>query len=275
MLLGALLGLTLCAEAQVKLQLSLLPDEKTYLVSMVPDKTLTYPMNITGTAQVTIKYPAINRFFATNLRSLISNVKWEDNAYITDLKTSKGFNFISFGMRSQGTSAISYDEGKEIPLFTFTNHYGCAGEVTLVDNKTSDLKGDESQTYNIGNHWSVLANTNEAYTGNLQASVNCDRNVVNMRGDKESLFSALTAYPIPVSHELTIRTRTSLDKIENINRLTVFNALGQEVASQAVSLKVGEQEMTLDVSNLTEGLYMFQFNGGVLSSKSYRFVVSR
>jgi hypothetical protein len=272
---SALLGLSMYANAQVKLQLSLLPDEKTYLVSMIPDKTLTYPMNITGTAQVTIKYPAINRFFATNIKSLISNVKWEDNAYMADLKTAKGFNFVSFGLRSQGTTAITYEIGKEIPLFTFTNHYGCAGEVALVDNKAENLTGKEAQTYNIGNHWTVLASPNEAYVGNLQATVNCNRNMVNMRADKESLFSALTAYPVPVSDELTIRTTTNLNDIDKIDQVTIFNALGQEVFSQKVKIQKGEHEIKLNVSQLEAGLYMFQFNGASALSKSYRFVVTR
>ena len=44
------------SQAQVQFKISLTDENTTYLVSMVPNETWTAPMNLTSTAQVTIKY---------------------------------------------------------------------------------------------------------------------------------------------------------------------------------------------------------------------------
>lgn len=259
--------------AQVKFQLSLLSDNRTYLVSMIPEQTWVFPMNITGTAQVTLRYRSNNKFMVTNLRSIIPTVLWHDNSYIDVPQTSGGYNFISFALRSQGTTAIPYEAGREVPLFSFTNYYDCADKVELIANSSQNLIGDESKIYNIGNHWTTVANQKEAYTGNLNAVVSCATvtNTTDNTGDK--LFSSIKAYPVPASDRLSLKINALTHDVQGINQIVFFNVLGDKVLTQKIKVEQGEQELTVDVTSLTSGVYLFKLQGENIASKNYKFLI--
>ena len=268
-----LLSAALSSQAQVKFQLSLLADNKTYVVSMIPESTWAYPMSITGTAQVTLKYPASKRLMVTNLRSLVPNVQWHDNSYIDAPQTSSRFSFVSFALRSQGTTAISYEAGREVPLFSFTNYYDCIGKIELIDNNAPNLSGEEARTYNIGNHWTTLANQTEAYKGNMQSVVNCST-VTSTAENGDKLFSSILAYPVPASDRLTLKINAKTADVQKINQIQFLNALGQVVLTQKIKVQAGEQELTIDVTSLSTGLYLFQLKGEQVVSQNYKFIVS-
>lgn len=261
-------------QAQVKLQLSLMADKKTYVVSMIPEATLSYPMNITGTAQITLRYSSGSQFTVSNLKNILPNVLWHDNAYLESPQSGRGYSFVSFGLRSQGTTAIPYEIGREVALFSFQNYYGCTGKIELLDNNVQNLSAEEALTYNIGNHWTTMANQTEAYTGNVLSSVNCSV-VSSTEDDKtDKLFSSLTAYPVPASDRLTLKINAKTADVQKLNQIQFLNAIGQVVLTQKVKVQSGEQELTVDVSSLTTGLYLFQLQGEGVSSKNYKFIVS-
>jgi hypothetical protein len=260
------------AQAQIKLQLSLLSDNKTYMVSMIPEVSWAYPLNITGTAQVTLKYPSDKKLFVTNFRNLIPNVMWHDNSYIETPQTSGGFSFISFALRTQGTTAISYEAGREVPLFSFTNYYGCIGKIELLDNRAANLSGEEAKIYNIGNHWTTLANQTEAYKGNLEAVAHC-ATTTTIADNSDNLFSSIVAYPVPASDRLTLKINAKTADVQKLNQIKFLNVLGDVVLTQNIALKAGEQELTIDANLLSSGLYLFQLQGEQLASKNYKFII--
>ncbi|MBL7818512.1 MAG: T9SS type A sorting domain-containing protein [Saprospiraceae bacterium] len=267
------LFISLSVKAQIKLQLNLLSDNKTYVVSMIPEVTWSYPLSITGTAQVTLKYPMSKKLMVTNLRSLVPNVQWHDNAYIEASQTSGGFSFVSFALRSQGTSAIPYEAGREVPLFSFINYYGCIGQIELVNNAAPNLSGEEARIYNIGNHWTTLANQTEAYKGNVQATANCST-ATSTADNGDKLFSAISAYPLPASDRLTLKINAKTADVQKINQIQFINSLGQVVLTQKIKVQEGEQELTVDVTSLTTGLYLFQLKGEQVASQKYKFIIS-
>lgn len=260
------------AQAQIKLQLSLLSDNKTYMVSMIPEVTWAYPLSITGTAQVTLKYPSDKKLFVTNFRNLLPNVLWHDNSYIETAQTSNGFSFISFALRTQGTTAIPYEAGKEVPLFSFTNYYGCIGKIELLNNNAPNLSGEEANIYNIGNHWTTVANQKEAYNGNLEAVANCVTTTPTADND-DNLFSSVAAYPVPASDRLTLKINAKTAEVQKLNQIKFLNVLGDVVLTQNIALKAGEQELTIDANLLSSGLYLFQLQGEQLVSKNYKFII--
>ena len=107
--------------AQVNFQLDLMPDRKTYVVSMVSTETWAYPQNITGTAQVTVRIPANTRFTAGRITSLQQGVQWLDNARIERPVADPTHDYVSFSLVTMATKNIPYVRGVETPLFTFQN----------------------------------------------------------------------------------------------------------------------------------------------------------
>ncbi len=259
-------------QAQVKLNLSLMADNKTYLMSMVPDGTWTYPMNITGTSQITLRYPAGAKFLVSNFKNLIPNVLWHDNSYLEAPQSAKNYSFVSFGLRSQGTAAINYLAGQEVPLFSFQNYYDCVGKIELLNNTDINLSGEDALTYNIGNHWTTVAQQKEAYVGNLQSVVNCS---IATSTQEQKIFSTLSAYPVPAYDRLTLKINVLMTAVQKINEIKIFNVLGKVISSQKIKLQLGEQELTLDVSDYSSGLYLFQLKGEDIVSDNYKFIVTK
>jgi hypothetical protein len=256
--------------AQVKYQLSLLPDKKTYMVSMVPLKTWNYPQNLTSTAQVTIKVPSDKPFTAA-VTNMNPEVKWLDNSYVEHPNSDPSHTYISFGLESKGTSRLKYVENEEIPLFTFRNIESneCVGKVSLLDNVKDALKGKEAETYNISNQISVLATQGDVYVGNFLSEADCS--VVTSNKD---LFGDvhIKAYPVPADNQLTIsweKVPLSSDKA----LLIIENALGQEVYRQDVLNDNTTHQEVLNVSTYGAGYYHFYLLSGTQSTKKYKFLI--
>ena len=108
---------TVSASAQIQFKVELLSDNATYRVSLLPSVTWTDPDNITSTAQVTLKVPTGGMGIA-NVTSLIPGTFWANNARYNSPPEETGFDYISFGLTSLGTSAITYESGVETHLFT-------------------------------------------------------------------------------------------------------------------------------------------------------------
>ncbi len=122
---------TMSASAQIQFKVELLSDNSTYRVSLLPSVTWTDPDNITSTAQVTLKVPTGGMNIA-NVTSLVPGTFWANNARYNSPPEEVGFDYISFGLTSLGTSEINYELGVETHLFTFTNDGVCTGEAEIM-----------------------------------------------------------------------------------------------------------------------------------------------
>ncbi len=258
--------------AQVKYQLSLLPDKKTYMVSLVSSKTWTYPNNLTSTAQVTIKVPSEKPFTAA-VTSLNPDVKWLDNSYIEAPTSDPSHTYVSFGLISIGTSKLHYKENEEIPLFTFRNIEAepCIGKISIINNDLDAFKGKDAEIYNINNQISVLAEQGDVYVGNLKAEVDCAQALSN-----EELFEDVNikAFPIPTADQLTIQwLNKGVSKAPVL--LQIENMEGKIVTSKKVSAIEGQNQEIFDFSAQAIGCYYFSFMEDGKSSKKYKFLIIR
>ena len=263
-----LLGILACgcltkSLAQVNFQLDLMPDRKTYVVSMVSTETWLYPQNITGTAQVTVRIPANTRFTAGRITSLQQGVQWLDNARIERPAADPTHDYVSFSLVTMATKNIPYVRGVETPLFTFQNlQNDCVGKVELVDNNETTVKNVLAAGFNVNNHISVLAKKGEAFATN-QSSVNrvvdCSQSTATQEPNG---LSVLNVYPIPATDVLTIEwtAQTAADAQNTV--LVVTNTLGQEVLTQKIgplSIKGTFNKIELNVSTWANGMYLFHF----------------
>jgi len=158
---------------QVEFKLELLPDSVTYRVTMKPSATWNPPMNITSSAQVTIKAPT-GGFVVSNTTPIVAGTSWSHNATYVSPSEEPGYDYFSFGLTSLGTSAYQYQAGVEIPIFEFQNSGTCTGLALLMENG-DPFTPPNSQNGNVGNQITILgAGPGNAWTGNYaQGQADC------------------------------------------------------------------------------------------------------
>jgi Secretion system C-terminal sorting domain len=278
-----LLGLLACgcltkSTAQVSFQLSLMPDHKTYLVSMTPAQTWAYPKNITGTAQVTVRIPANAHFTAGAITSLQQGVKWLDNARVERPEADRTHDYVSFSLTSMATKGIAYQANVETPLFTFTNiQNDCVGKVELVDNTDATTQNVTAEGFNVKNHISVLAMHGEAF-GGIQGSRVADCSAVTNAQDLNNGLYVQNVYPTPATDLVTIEwTDSQASKAQN-TVLIVTDVLGQEMVNQKIdplSIKASTNKVELDVRSWASGVYLFHFVNDKGLSPSQKIIVTK
>ena len=255
--------------AQVKYQLTLLPDNKTYLVSLIPQKTWDYPLNLTSTAQVTIKVPSDKEFTAA-VTNMNPDVKWIDNSYIESPQSDPAHTYVSFGLVSLGTDKIIYKENEEVMLFSFQNiaDDNCIGKISLIDNEKDAFKGKDAETWNIGNQISVLAAEGDVYNGNLRTDADCSK----ITGIKDFYNDVnVKAYPIPAQNQFTIEWTAVVANPKTVIQIETMD--GRIIEKRDVSVNTGQNKADFDFTSLPGGGYNFSFISEGKSSKRYQFLI--
>ncbi len=126
-----------------------------YIVSLISDTTWNFPFNIVGTAQVTIKVPT-GGFLVGDLTELISGVSFAKTARDNSPTEDATADYLSFGLRSQGTSRITFQKGEKVGLFSFQNIGTCPdGTLSLMDNLTDPFSPPNSKQTNPGQQMTV------------------------------------------------------------------------------------------------------------------------
>lgn len=271
-------GLMVCSvfasNAQVKLNLTLMPDQQTYLLSMVPEVSWKEPMNMTGSAQIVIRLPADKPFTAGYIQSLIPGVTWSDNAFVEKPASAPNYNFICFVLNELGTKSIHYQAGVETPLFTFKNvEPGCVGKLELLNNDDPVIeKVVQNDHINITQNITVLGAFGNAVAGILNNAVDCTATgttaTVNLVGD-------LRVFPIPVVDFLNIRWVNGSVTDDMPGHLHVFNSLGELMSLNFLTRLPGEQQVQLEVGSWPTGIYVARFIASSGKIQSFKFVVSR
>lgn len=271
---GLFVSVTGALYAQVKLNLTLLPDQQTYLVSMLPEVSWTEPMNMTGSAQIVIRLPAGKPFMAGNIKSLIPGITWADNAFIEKPASAPNDNFVCFVLNELGTKGIHYQAGVETPLFTFKNlEPDCVGKLELLNNDDPLIeKVVHNDHINVTQNLTVLGAFGNAFSGvgnnNADCTATSTTTTVNLVGD-------LRVFPIPVADFLNVRWINGPEVNDMPAHLHVFNSLGSLITLHALTKLSGEQSVRLDVSSWPTGLYTARFIANSGKVQSFKFVVSR
>ncbi|MEZ4961197.1 MAG: gliding motility-associated C-terminal domain-containing protein [Saprospiraceae bacterium] len=166
------LALSVAACSQITFKLTLMADNATIKVSMIPAATYTFPQNVTSSGQVTVKVThgfGDNSFDLINLTNLTPGVTWSFNNRVNSPVEAPSWDYLSFGLSTFGTTAYNYQAGVEIPLFSFQNGAAaCADSIELFDNYNDPFLPPNSAGVNVENSLVVIGGgLVNSYSGNF------------------------------------------------------------------------------------------------------------
>jgi len=255
---------------QVQFKLEKLSDGETFQVSLVPMKSWASPMNITSTAQVTLKVPT-NSFEITELVSLQPDVNWEYNSKSISPNEAPQFDYLSIGLSSMGTKQLHYEEGINVPLFTFKNAEICQGSIELMG--TNDpFKSPNSRRANVGNSITVFGAKGEAYQQGFAGKVIPCQTEVNVQASTPSpqLESKPKVYPNPAVNQVFVEMQWVATSTEA--ELVILDFNGREISKQAVQLDKGANKIDLNVKHLPSGIFTIELRDQDQTTVLDRFV---
>jgi hypothetical protein len=260
--IAALAALT--AQAQVKFNLTLLDDKKTYQVSIVPEKTWDAPFNITGTGQITL-VTNTGTFEVKNFENINPNIEWHFNSRTNNPQENDGFDYHSVGLKSLGTSLLTYKSGIEIPLFTFENALPCTGSISLLDHSKDQFFKNPNKKANIGNYISVYGAEGDAYKGNIgKGEAPC---ALALNSTNLELNESFTLSPNPFISDLNVKGE--FEKLNNASKIRITNELGTTVFEKELENQNSIKSLELNLEFLTNGIYSVSIikNGKVAFSE--------
>lgn len=157
--------------SQIELKLQLQTDGETYTLSARPQSDFLPPLdNLVPQAQVTMVVPA-GSFQPNNLHSHAG--QWALVQIIEHPSGNAGADYAVFKLLA-ATTDIVFQQGVEVPLFSFENAKGCTGAFEILDHFTDPLYLYNNLNLPIGNTFTIEGAGGDAYTGNYgQGSANC------------------------------------------------------------------------------------------------------
>jgi hypothetical protein len=259
--------------AQVKANLSMLADNETYLVSLVPEVDYQPPYNTTGSIQIVVRVPVEYDFHPSNIQSLLPGVNWLNNAYVDDPEGGAGYTFASFVMDVPTTKNIKYQDGVEVPLFTFTSSQtGCLGEISLLDNEDPMVRAVIKGGYNVTNNLPVLGRGGNAFSGVLTSTLNCDA-LTTSTVEQVKIIPQLRVFPVPASEKLTVEY-TMLESTKELD-LQLRDMAGASFRTLGINGEKGSHRVEILLDDLPEGIYAGQFVNPQGVVEHFRFLVFR
>jgi len=242
--------------AQVEFKLAKLADGETFCVSLIPQKSWSSPMNITSTAQVTIKVPT-NSFEVEDLVSMHADITWEYNSKSIAPMEAAQFDYLSFGLASMGTKQLEYQEGVEIPLFTFKNAEICQGSIELMPNN-DPFKAPNSRRANVGNSITVFGAKGEAYVGNRsKKAIPCQTGLTLDAEANTVLETAPVVYPNPAINDVFVDL--NWQKAATEGQFIIKDISGKTVGQKTVQIESGFNKVELNVKDLSGGIFIIEF----------------
>ncbi len=239
------------AQAQVKYKITRKDDLKTYVVSMIPEQTLTGAKNTIGTAQVTLRVKSDKAFVMNNLKSSNEDAEWTNGAAVKSPDGAGEYDYLSFNLKKMGTNALKFTDGKEVELFTFQN----AGEnveasVELIDNQNDEFIAKHGNEFNMRNHISVLGyGHRNAYNGNATTLMNPE--------DLAKKIRIQNIFPNPAVEATTVVVENLLDLKSGDMFITVIDSRSsREIIRKKVAMGAGQSSVELSLEDFTEGSYL-------------------
>jgi len=260
---------TVTLPAQVKFLLEYNANTDEYTVSMMPERTWYSPKNKTITGQVTLK-ATTGQFFVKDIKSYVTDTEWVPSGRVNHPVESPNYDYIFFGLQTPGLVEMPYQAFKRTKLFSFTIEANCAREVMLVSNTEDAFLPPNSRSVNIGNSLGALGANGEAYIGNVS-----DLPLFCPYADPPK-----KAEVVPTGNPTAVTTKPIIDLIDKkllypnptINEVNVqltwngnsgkkdilaYNEAGELVRHFQQDLAPGNNNFTLDVSKLGNGIYDF------------------
>lgn len=257
-------------QAQVKFSINLLPDQETYLVSLIPDEDINAPLNAASNIQIVFKIPMDKPFLAGEITSQIEGITWIDNAFSHAESGGTDYALCAITMAEASTKKLQFQEGVELPLFTFKNlESGCVGAIIIPENTDEEVKRAVARGYNFTQNITLLAARGNGYSGVINKVADCAELSTSI--SEEPIVSALKAYPVPVNKNLVIEW-SNIASYKDL-QLEVVNSLGQIMLEKALDGSIGFKNTQLNVENYSAGLYHFRISNELGNSQQYKFIV--
>lgn len=247
---------------QVKFNLTYQPETGRYTVSILPEVSWPAPKNQVGSAQVVLRV-ASDIDFIPGITSLVPDAVWADNAYVEQTAAAPGYTFVCIALVSGRTDKITFNEGEEVPLFSFVNAGGdCAGAVELLPNDDPMVVAVVAEGFNITQHIGVLGARGNAYSGIINGTTDCGATSGNHEAGAV-LIETVQVSPVPASEQVLIRWHMPVDNDDRVEMVMV-DQLGREEYREAVGSIKGEHALLIPVKNWQSGIYRlyFQFGSG-------------
>jgi hypothetical protein len=242
--------------AQVKFKITRQVDNKTFVVSMISEKTFEGNQNITGTAQITIRIEGTTNFGISEIVSLQPETNWVNNATISKHELSPDCTYLSFGMETMAHNQFRYKTGEEIMLFSFKNVGDTKANVTLLNNEKDILAQSVSTTKrNIKNYISVLGHgPGNAYIGNVETPP------ISPEDAMKTYVKIQNLYPNPTSNKVNVSWENQLEDFELIKtfNLLIIDIAGLEKIRIPVNPNNGRQSQAVDIQSFSSGTYFLK-----------------
>ena len=239
--------------SQVWYKLSLMEDGETYQISLISEVDWTLPNNITSTGQVTIKTPTLE-FEIADFESVHSDLTWKYNSRMNAPTESSDFDYLSFGLET-ANRAFEYEAQEEIPIIRFRNAKGCAGFVSLINNKTDPVIFSKTKAVNVGNQLTVVGARGNAYVGNKgDQLVTCKRQIKA----RNQFMKNFILFPNPAFNELNLNLDWT--STAQTGHFFIRNSAGKAVAEKIQKLNKGFNEINFDIAILNGGIYHIELN---------------
>ena len=257
-------------QAQIRFKLSKQGGDKTYVVSLIPDKTYSYPNNIIGTAQITIKVHSKDDFVLSTLKSFNVEEHWMRSSLVRNPILASEYDYYSFGLQTIGSRNYSLIAGKETELFSFENFGNDDVEISLIDTEDIMATSVRKTHINLGNQISVLGidgGSINAYIGNYSGST--DSPIT----EKQLLISHI--YPNPATDKMAVEWINKMPANNEDTELVILDSTtGIVVKSEKISSNVyGKNRVDLMVNTITTGNYLLKIQNRLFSSGSIHFSV--
>lgn len=235
--------------SQIKFKLERL-DLTNYRLSLVCQKSLSSSESITGTMQVSLRAASSDGFIMDQPISVNPEVKWSIGTILKSPKENPDYDYFAVTLSTMGIKDFLYQEGVDIPLFTFKNiGSNTKASIHLIENETDQLATDTGSSFNIRNHISIIGyGYKNAYLGNIES--NAENALPLLRGIKLSPNPANTYTRVEwqnlIEHEKGVQVALSIVNVQN----------GVEIDRKLVDSGLGEFSQELDLSNYTIGNYL-------------------
>jgi hypothetical protein len=188
--------------------------------------------------------------------------------------SSGSINFIRFG-----TSTITADgHGTVItPAGTFSNVLRVHLIQSYKDSSTTfplnlNYLNDQYLWYRPGTHYPVAGTYTISTSSGPSSSGFYLSNVVTGVKENENTIGAFEVFPNPAQNELNLNYTSVLSTEAE---LSVYNVTGQKVLENKININKGANEMKLNVSNLSAGVYYIQLQANGTLIKNDRFIINK
>ena len=105
-----LTAFTFRMNAQVQFNLNLLSDEETFLISILPEQTMSAPLNRVSNLQVVIKTELGLNLDAVQLESMVPGIDWVNSAFLDNPNAEEPYTLNVFSMAQSSSNAVQITE---------------------------------------------------------------------------------------------------------------------------------------------------------------------